>query len=358
MLLRQVLRIGARDAAGRVRLAAAVTPRRTLTGEPVEAAHPQTAAALAEGAISTRHAITVVATADRISDFVADTAGPLFETQLLDCAREHDPDTLARFAHDLYSAVDQDGAFRDIEAAHRRREVSLHRRADGSATHRRRADLRSGRIPRDPVRHPRPNPTKAPTVNATRARRVSGATTRCSAGSKSSTPPARCRVRTAAPPPWCSPRPSTSTRTAPASPRPPTATRSRPRSPTGGWTRKPKPSSCCCRRPEAIVAYSDQHRLFTEQQRLAMFARDKGCSYPGCDAPLSWTQAHHVTDYAITRRTCGRRRHPCLHRQPRPVRTHGLEIDHAQRPTPLGPASLGRPRPETETQHACTTSPN
>ena len=35
-----------------------------------------------------------------------------------------------------------------------------------------------------------------------------------------------------------------------------------------------------------------------------MFARDKGCSYPGCDAPLSWTQAHHVTDYAITRRTC------------------------------------------------------
>ncbi len=53
-----------------------------------------------------------------------------------------------------------------------------------------------------------------------------------------------------------------------------------------------------------IVAYSDQHRLFTEQQRLAMFARDKGCSYPGCDAPLSWTQAHHVTDYSITRRTC------------------------------------------------------
>ncbi len=89
---------------------------------------------MAEGAISTRHAITVVATADRISDFVADTAGPLFETQLLDCAREHDPDTLARFAHDLYTAVDQDGAFRDIEAAHRRREVSLHRRPDGSAT--------------------------------------------------------------------------------------------------------------------------------------------------------------------------------------------------------------------------------
>ncbi len=28
---------------------------------------------------------------------------------------------------------------------------------------------------------------------------------------------------------------------------------------------------------KAITAYSDQQRLFTEQQRLAMFARDKGC---------------------------------------------------------------------------------
>jgi len=61
VLLRDLLHISARDAAGRVKLAAAVTPRRTLTGEPVEAAHPQTAAALADGSISTRHAATVVA---------------------------------------------------------------------------------------------------------------------------------------------------------------------------------------------------------------------------------------------------------------------------------------------------------
>jgi hypothetical protein len=56
-------------------------------------------------------------------------------------------------------------------------------------------------------------------------------------------------------------------------------------------------------RTKGIVAYSDKHRLFTEQQRLAMFARDKGCSYWGCDAPIAWTQAHHMTDYQITRRT-------------------------------------------------------
>jgi len=54
---------------------------------------------------------------------------------------------------------------------------------------------------------------------------------------------------------------------------------------------------------KGIVAYSDKQRCFTEQQRLAMFARDKGCSYWGCDAPIAWTQAHHMTDYKITRRT-------------------------------------------------------
>jgi hypothetical protein len=35
-----------------------------------------------------------------------------------------------------------------------------------------------------------------------------------------------------------------------------------------------------------------------------MFARDRGCSYWGCDASLAWTDAHHVTDYQTTHRTC------------------------------------------------------
>jgi hypothetical protein len=55
-LLRHALTIGARDAAGRVKLAAAVCERRTLTGVPVEPAHPQTATALADGSISVRAA--------------------------------------------------------------------------------------------------------------------------------------------------------------------------------------------------------------------------------------------------------------------------------------------------------------
>ena len=34
-------------------------------------------------------------------------------------------------------------------------------------------------------------------------------------------------------------------------------------------------------------------RLATAAQREAVFARDGGCSFPGCDAPPSWCQVHH-----------------------------------------------------------------
>jgi Domain of unknown function (DUF222) len=53
-----------------------------------------------------------------------------------------------------------------------------------------------------------------------------------------------------------------------------------------------------------IVATGTGQRLFSERQRLALAARDGGCSFPGCDAPPQWTQAHHVIEYAEGRPTC------------------------------------------------------
>jgi hypothetical protein len=41
-----------------------------------------------------------------------------------------------------------------------------------------------------------------------------------------------------------------------------------------------------------ITAYGDTHRIFTEAQRLAMIARDQGCSFPGCSVGPAWCQAH------------------------------------------------------------------
>ena len=52
-----------------------------------------------------------------------------------------------------------------------------------------------------------------------------------------------------------------------------------------------------------IIAYGSARRIFTEGQRLAMIARDLGCSFPGCTRPPALCQSHHITGYAITRRT-------------------------------------------------------
>jgi len=39
-------------------------------------------------------------------------------------------------------------------------------------------------------------------------------------------------------------------------------------------------------------------RLYTPAQRLALADRDHGCTYPGCDRPPGWTEAHHLDHWA------------------------------------------------------------
>jgi hypothetical protein len=44
-------------------------------------------------------------------------------------------------------------------------------------------------------------------------------------------------------------------------------------------------------------------RLATPAQRRALALRDGGCVFPGCDAPISWTDAHHVHHHRLGGRT-------------------------------------------------------
>ncbi len=39
------------------------------------------------------------------------------------------------------------------------------------------------------------------------------------------------------------------------------------------------------------------NRLFTGKTRLALELRDRGCAWPGCARPISWTQAHHIVSW-------------------------------------------------------------
>jgi len=65
-LLVGLLRVGHREAAGRVAAAARLAPRVSLTGAAMPAEYPRTAAAQAEGVISPAHATLVTRTIDRL----------------------------------------------------------------------------------------------------------------------------------------------------------------------------------------------------------------------------------------------------------------------------------------------------
>ena len=47
-----------------------------------------------------------------------------------------------------------------------------------------------------------------------------------------------------------------------------------------------------------VLRVGREKRLFTARQRDALAARDGGCRFPGCDRPVSWTEAHHIRPWA------------------------------------------------------------
>ncbi|TJY70416.1 DUF222 domain-containing protein [Arthrobacter sp. CAU 1506] len=43
-----------------------------------------------------------------------------------------------------------------------------------------------------------------------------------------------------------------------------------------------------------ILDVGQSQRLFPKYMRLAIIARDGGCAFPGCTAPSTWTEVHHI----------------------------------------------------------------
>jgi hypothetical protein len=52
-----------------------------------------------------------------------------------------------------------------------------------------------------------------------------------------------------------------------------------------------------------ILAYGRGKRLASAGQRKALFARDRGCTFPGCDRTAAQSEIHHTTDWARGGRT-------------------------------------------------------
>ena len=53
---------------------------------------------------------------------------------------------------------------------------------------------------------------------------------------------------------------------------------------------------------KALALYH-ANRLASPGQRIVLYAKDRGCSAPGCTVPGYYSEVHHVTDYARCRTT-------------------------------------------------------
>ena len=92
-------------------------------------------------------------------------------------------------------------------------------------------------------------------------------------------------------------------------------------------------------------------RLASPGQRIVLYAKDRGCSAPGCDVPGYYCEVHHVTDYANAAPPTSTTS-PSAAARTTDVQTRRLDAPEKRRngDTEWIPPATSRPRP-TPDQH-------
>jgi hypothetical protein len=269
---RQVVRISVREAKARVRAAEAAGPRVALSGEPLPPVYERVAAAQADGDISPAHARIIVQTIDALPDQVRAEEGASAETLLVE--KYQDPD------------------YRD-----HRRDLRLTVRRDGSAHLE--AELTAEatehlRVAIDPLDKPMPATDGARDPRTAGQRRHDALLAAIKLVERAELLPTCIGVTatvilTFDAKDWID---DTGIATTGHGVLVPTAEAKR-------WiSLDTEVIGVLLGTMKRVEAYSSVHRIFTKAQRLVLDVRDGGCTIPGCDAPPSKCEAHHVTDYA------------------------------------------------------------
>jgi Domain of unknown function (DUF222)/HNH endonuclease len=294
-LLVDMLRLSRGEAKGRVRSAADLGRRREPNGAILPPLFAAVAAAQAGGSISATHARLITAILDRLPAAVAIEHGGELETFLVAQAQLLDPHRLGQLARRVVDTLDPDGTRASDRDHERRRSLSLRLNRDGSA------DLTARLTPScaavwqsvlDPLAAPvqaddgdidaRTAPQRAHDGLLDAGLRLLRSGDLPDAGGVPVTVQVSITTHEL----------QTSSGLASTA--------------HGGLMSIPELLNLATdaqllpvilNDAGGIVAYGRTRRLPTAAQRLALTARDGGCSFPGCSAPAVWCQTHHVISW-------------------------------------------------------------
>ena len=299
-LLRDVARLSPREAKARYRAAIDLGPRRGLTGEMLAPLLPAVAAAQAEGVLSAEHARVITGVIEQLPAAVEAEHGSEVEQRLVAEAARFDPSVLARIGRHVVEVLDPDGTL-DREIQHeRRRHASLTCRRDGSGELHARltpAALAQWQAVLDPLAAPQPSDADGPDPR-TPGQRMHDALA-----------DAAGMLLAAGDLPPAGGTPATVLLTMTLDQ---LETRTGLVTTAHGGTLSVTEALRLAGQANVvpvvldstgILAYGQARRTASAGQRLALAARDRGCCFPGCDAPPGWTQVHHVLEWALGGRT-------------------------------------------------------
>jgi hypothetical protein len=107
-----------------------------------------------------------------------------------------------------------------------------------------------------------------------------------------------------------------------------------------------------------VLDQGRSRRVVTAKQTMALIARDRGCSFPGCTHPPEWCERHHIKEWINGGKTdlrnltllCRYHHHNFVSKR--------LDLPAESRRTAgMATTEMARPRAKTDPQHTNTTRP-
>jgi len=294
-VLQGVLRLSPHEAKQRVTAARTCGPRVTLTGQPLPPLRPLLSDAQAAGQVSSEHTKVILAALDALPATLSVEDGLLAEKHLVEAALTLRPREVRLLGHRLAAYLHPDGILAPDSEQQRRRNFTLLPNADGSYTATGRltpacgAQLLAWLTPRSA---PRPSDDAGPDPRSYGQRmhdaleQLAGLAIRRTELTESGAPAQVIISMTAD---------QLSTRRGLAET-------------SFGHLLTVDDALRLADEASLHFLLRDQHgavlkhgrakRIATRAQTIALTARDRGCSFPGCDHPPEHCQRHHVVSWA------------------------------------------------------------